>query len=243
MISRITSLAKTPGISVPGHADAADLQRIHRQALRREHVADLRRADAERHGAECAVRRGVAVAAGDGHARLRQPQLRPDDVDDALRAAVADRTVGTPLPRTFRSSADEHVLGHHVAERPPLVARRDDVIDGGDRPLRMLHAQPARPQHVERLRTGHLVDQVQADEELRLPVRQRPDRVGVPDFLEERRGHGGMGLRRGSGLGARGRGSGLGARGCGLGARGSGSEGATGFASGVERRSKSRLVH
>ena len=33
------------------------------------------------------MRRGVAVAARDRHPRLRQPQLRADDVDDALRAA------------------------------------------------------------------------------------------------------------------------------------------------------------
>ena len=51
---------------MPGHADAAHLQRIHRQTLRREHVAHLRRADAERDGAERAVRRGVTVAARDG---------------------------------------------------------------------------------------------------------------------------------------------------------------------------------
>ena len=178
----------------PGHADAAHLQRIHRQALRREHVADLRGADAERHGAECAVRRGVTVAAGDGHPRLRQPQLRPDDVDDPLRAAVQVEHRHAAAAAVLLERR-QHVLGHHVAERPPLVARRDDVIDGGDRPLRVLHAQPARPQHVERLRTGDLVDQVQADEELRLPVRQRTDCMEVPDLLEERRGHGGMVLR------------------------------------------------
>ena len=49
--------------------------------------------------------------------------------------------------------------------------------------------QPARPQHVERLRRRDLVDEVQADEQLRLPVRQLPHRVRVPDLLEQRRGH------------------------------------------------------
>ena len=201
---------------VPGHADAAHLHRIHRQTLRREHVADLRGADAQRHGAECAVRRGVTVAARDGHPRLRQPQLRPDDVDDPLRAAVQ-------VEHRHAAAADvllerrQHVLGHHVAERPPLVARRDDVIDGGDRPLRVLHAQPPRPQHVEGLRTGDLVNQVQADEELRLPVRQRTDGMEVPDFLEERRGHGGMVSY--ASRGPRARGSRFGGRWSGVGAR------------------------
>ena len=64
--------------------DAPDLQRIERQALRREHVAHLRGADAERDGAERAVRRRVAVAARDRHARLRETELRADHVDDAL---------------------------------------------------------------------------------------------------------------------------------------------------------------
>ena len=58
--------------------------RIERQALRREHVAHLRGADAERDRAQRAVRRGVAVAARDRHARLRETELGTDHVDDAL---------------------------------------------------------------------------------------------------------------------------------------------------------------
>src|SRR5207253_6613281 len=58
-----------------------------RQRLRREHVLDLRRADAEGEGAERAVRRRMAVAANDRHPRLRQPELRPDHVDDSLPTA------------------------------------------------------------------------------------------------------------------------------------------------------------
>ena len=42
---------------------------------------------------------------------------------DACLAAV-------PLERR------QHVLGHHVEERPPLVARGDDVVDRRDRPVR-----------------------------------------------------------------------------------------------------------
>ena len=94
MIVRITSLAYTPGAEPPVHVDAADLQRVERQALRRQHVAHLRGADAERDGAERAVRRRVAVAAGDRHARLRQPELGPDHVHDAL--VLAARTAGRP---------------------------------------------------------------------------------------------------------------------------------------------------
>ena len=117
------------------HVDAADLQRLQRQALRREHVAHLRGADAERDRAERAVRGGVAVAAGDRHARLREPELRPDDVDDALvRAAdVVERDAvlaAVPLERR------QHLLGHRVEERPLAIGRRDDVVDRGERAVR-----------------------------------------------------------------------------------------------------------
>jgi hypothetical protein len=51
-------------------------------------VLDLGGADAEGERAERAVRRGVAVAADDGHPRLGEPELRPDDVDDPLAAGA-----------------------------------------------------------------------------------------------------------------------------------------------------------
>ena len=46
------------------------------QRLRRQHVLDFARANAERQRAERAVRGGVAVAANDRHARLRDAKLR-----------------------------------------------------------------------------------------------------------------------------------------------------------------------
>jgi serine/threonine protein kinase len=52
------------------------------------HVLHLAGADAESQGPEGAVRRGVAVAADHGHARLRGPQLRPDHMHDALMRAL-----------------------------------------------------------------------------------------------------------------------------------------------------------
>jgi hypothetical protein len=52
-------------------------------------VLDLGRADAEGQRAEGAMRRGVAVAADDGHARQGEALLRPDDVHDALPLSVS----------------------------------------------------------------------------------------------------------------------------------------------------------
>src|SRR5439155_13221585 len=60
------------------------------QALRREHVRHLRRADAERQRAERAVRARVAVAAYHRYAGLREAELGSDDVHDPL-SLVAER--------------------------------------------------------------------------------------------------------------------------------------------------------
>ena len=127
-----------------------------------------------------------------------------------------------PASRQFRSSAASMSSAITSRKRAPLIARRHDVIDGCDRSIRMPHAPPARPQHVECLRTGHFVDQMQPDEQLCLPVRQPPHSMRIPDFLQKRRTHSTSDrttLARSARAEARG--SGLGARGSGLGARGS----------------------
>ena len=164
-------------------------KRLHREALAGEHVAHLRRADAERHRAERAVRRRVAVAARDGHARLGEPEFGSDHVDDAL-AARGVVVEGDAEVAAVALERREHRLGHRVLERPREAAGRHDVVDGGERAL----GEPDRPaspsQVVEGLRRGHLVHEVKADEQLRLPRRERPHLVQVPDFLKKRVSHG-----------------------------------------------------
>ena len=109
--------------------DAADLQRIEREALRREHVAHLRRADAERDGAERAVRRRVAVAARDRHAGLGEAELRPDDVHDALvRCRLPGAQSSMPNSRQLRSSAV--VISSAITSRNgPLLRARSARCD------------------------------------------------------------------------------------------------------------------
>src|SRR3546814_17659878 len=60
-------------------ANLHGLRAAQQQRLRREHVLDLRRADAEGERAEGAVRRRVAVAADDRGARQREALFRPED--------------------------------------------------------------------------------------------------------------------------------------------------------------------
>src|SRR5579862_2678805 len=64
--------------------DLQGLRALLWQRLRRQHVLDLGSADAESQRTDRAVRRRMAVAADDDHARLRSPQLWANDVHDAL---------------------------------------------------------------------------------------------------------------------------------------------------------------
>ena len=86
-----------------------------------------------------------------------------------------------PCSRQLRSSADIMSSAIDVEERPPLVARRDDVIDGRERALG--HRAPSSPRARSMSNAcgrRDLVNQVQADEQLRLPVRQRADACARP---------------------------------------------------------------
>ena len=75
------------------HADLVGLGVALQECLRGEDHLDLARADPERERAERAMRARVRVAADDGHPRLGQAQLWPDDMDDALvwRADAMER--------------------------------------------------------------------------------------------------------------------------------------------------------
>ena len=147
-------------------------------------MLDLRRADPERERAERAVRRGVAVAADDRHPRLREPELGADHVDDSLAAAAGRVQRDAELlavPRAARRAApcaSGSVIGA-VHGRHVVIHRRDGEIGAP-------HAPPVEPQPVERLRRGHLVDQVQVDVEQRRLAGLLADDVRVPDLLEQR---------------------------------------------------------
>ena len=92
MIASTRSLAVTPARRRPSTRISIDFAFFITQALRREHVLDFGRADAEGERGERAVRARVRVAADDGHAGQRRALLGADDVHDAL-AAVAEREV------------------------------------------------------------------------------------------------------------------------------------------------------
>ena len=155
-------MALTPGRQFAVDVDRHRLERPQRQRLGGEHVLDLRGADAHRQRAEGAVGGGVAVAADDRHARLGQPELRADDVHDALldvaHRVQPDAEFGAVAPQRLDLGARDR-----VGDRLVDVDRRHVVVLGGDREVGSAHRAAGQPQSVEGLRAGDLVDEVQID--------------------------------------------------------------------------------
>ena len=177
-------LGRHPGrgraLDLDGHRGGAALG----EGLGGEDVLDLGGADAEGQGAEGAVGGGVAVAADDRHARQGEAELGADDMDDAL-VAMAHREAGDP---ELRAVGGEHLelagrdgVGHRLVD----VGGGHVVVGGGHRQLGVAHAPAGQPQAVEGLRRGHLVDQVEVDEEQVGLALGAVDDVAVPDLLAE----------------------------------------------------------
>ena len=120
--ARMMSLAPDARLEPARHLDLERLRLALEQRLRGQDHLDLARPDAERQRPEGAVRGGVGVAADDGHARLRQPQLRPDDVDDAARRASPCRGTGCRTrgssPRSGRSCLAGQLVGDRAGTGP-----------------------------------------------------------------------------------------------------------------------------
>jgi hypothetical protein len=92
----------------------------------------------------------MAVAAGDGHPRLGQAQFRSDDVDDAL-PVVAEAGQAHAELTAIALERRNHVLGHHIQERPLPLARGHDVVDGRERAIQERHLPAVGTQRVEGL--------------------------------------------------------------------------------------------
>ena len=159
-----------------------------RQGLGGEHVLDLRRADAEGDRAEGAVRGGVRVAADDRHAGLGQAELRADDVDDAL-LDVAERVqayaeLGGVLAQRLHLRA-----AHRVGDRLVPVEGRDVVVLGREGEVGTAYGAAREAEAVEGLRRGHLVEEVEVDEEEVGLSGGTADDVLVPDLLGQGLAH------------------------------------------------------
>ena len=116
--------------------------------------------------------------------RLGQSQFGTDHVHDPLSRVVQSQQFNPELD-TVSLDRRHHLLGQPIGKRPRLVVGGDDVINGRQRPRRTHHLQAPVPQHLERLRTGHFVDQVLPDEQLGLSRCQLANGVLIPDGVEQ----------------------------------------------------------
>jgi hypothetical protein len=105
-------------------------------------------------------------------------------VDDALLARGEIEKFDAEIPAIF-FQGDHHLLRQAVGVGAVRVVRRNDVVHGGEGPLRAGHAQALFADHLKGLGARDLVDQMEPDEQLRLAVRQFPDGVQIPDFIEQ----------------------------------------------------------
>ena len=117
-----------------------------------------------------------------------RPSCGPDDVHDAL-LDVAERVqayaelLGVPAQGLDLGPRDR------VGDRLVPVERGDVVVLGGQGEVGAAYGAPVEPQTVERLGRGHLVDQVQVDEEEVGLTLGAADDVLVPDFFRQRPAH------------------------------------------------------
>lgn len=164
--------------------DGHGLRAGQRQRLSGQDVLHLAGADAERQCAERAVGGGVGVAADHGGAGLGQAQLRADHVHDAL-LDVAERVQPDAEVRAVLAQGLQLGARDRVGDRLVDVEGRGVVVLGGDGEVEAAHPAPGLAQPVEGLRAGHLVQQVQIDEEKVGLALRAPDDMVVPDLLRE----------------------------------------------------------
>ena len=117
------------------------------QRLRGQHVFDFAGADAEGQRPESAVRGGVAVAADDGHARLRDAEFGADDVDDALLRVVQIVNANAEFLQLLRSvSICCLEIGSAIGRRRSVVGTLWSgvaTVNSGRRTLRPASRRPS----------------------------------------------------------------------------------------------------
>ena len=155
------------------------------QRLRGEDAFAFTRADAERHGAEGAVRAGVAVAANQGRTRQREAQFRPDDVDDTVPMIVHGDVGDGEAPRILGQARD--LPGSEtVGKRIGAKACRHGMIGDGDVRIRPPQRAIFADQTGESLRARDLLDQMTIDVDQRVPIVIGLDDMRSPNLVVQR---------------------------------------------------------
>ena len=156
------------------------------ERLSRQDVLDLAGTDTKSQRTKGPVGTGVAVAADDRRARQCHPQLGTDHMHNPLMTTL----------NIVERDAELTAIGPHRLDLLPrqgvanikLIVGGDVMVDGGERQLRPPHAPARQPEPIERLRTGHFVNQVPIDVQERRLVGRRHD-VAIPHFFKQCFGH------------------------------------------------------
>ena len=128
--------------------------------------------------------RGVGVAADYGHAGLGHPELRADDVNDALVAITQGVDADSELGR-IPAQCLHLGPGDGIRDGCEDVQRRGVVILGRQGEIRTAHPPAVHPQALEGLRARDLVHQVQVDvEKVGFTIDSAHD-VRIPNLLGE----------------------------------------------------------
>ena len=158
------------------------------QGLRGQNMFDFRRADAVRERPERAMRRGMAIAADNRHARLSPPLFRADNMDDAIIDVPHWKELNAVLGDISRQGSELVARGFvlDTAQTLRLILCGRVVISDGQCQIRSAHTAPSGFQAGKCLRRCDLVNEVQINEEKRLTGRCIfADNVLIPDFIVE----------------------------------------------------------
>ena len=116
----------------------------------------------------------------------RQPELRADDVDDALAAAVEVEQRHAERRRRCSRSVSTCCARQRIGDRQvPRCRRRHVVIDGREGEIGTPDLAAAQAQAFERLRRRHFVNEVTIDVEQGAAVLELAHDVRIPDLVEQ----------------------------------------------------------
>jgi len=137
--------------------------------------------------AECTVSGGVRIAADHGHARQGCSLLRADHMDDALARVVhrelEDAEVRAVLAQRAHLRARDFVGDGGQSADALGLGGRHVVVGRGEVGIHPPRFPPGQPQPFERLRRGHLVQDVAVDVEQRGAVVAAADLVHLPQLV------------------------------------------------------------
>lgn len=159
------------------------------QALGGEHVLDLGSANTVSQSTECAVGRGVGVAADHRHARQGGTLLRANDVDDALAHVVhleLDNAVFIAVVVEGLDLQARDLVSNRFDAALALRRGRYVMVRGRDIGIDAPRLAPGQTQAFEGLRRSHFMDDVTVDVDQRRTIVALFDQMRIPELVVER---------------------------------------------------------